>query len=222
MGFNTLNIGTNNIDYCTRKRSKKRKPPHYIGTNNIDYCTRLCHASTVTAMLKAIGDGAGSNSIEDFETTDCLFVTGNNLIETHPVTTTYVKRGKAKGMKIIVVDFKWTPLVRYADIWLQPKSGTEVALINGLMYVIISRNLVDETFIRNRVEGGIQAFELLKALVMEYPPEKLAAITGVPAEKLISAAIFYASSSAPMVATGMGMSQQVTGTHYVFGLLICV
>ncbi|MDY0285107.1 MAG: formate dehydrogenase subunit alpha [Bacteroidales bacterium] len=190
-----------------------------IGTNNIDYCTRLCHASTVTAMLKAIGDGAGSNSIEDFETTDCLFVAGNNLIETHPVTATYVKRGKAKGMKIIVVDPKWTPLVRYADIWLQPKSGTDVALINGLMYVIISRNLVDETFIRTRVEGGMQAFQSLKALVMAYPPEKVAAITGVPAEKLISAAILFASSSASMVATGMGMSQQVTGTHNVFSLL---
>ena len=104
-----------------------------FGTNNIDYCTRLCHASTVTAMLKAIGDGAGSNSIEDFETTDCLFVTGNNIIETHPITATYVKRGVAKGMKVIVVDPKWTPLVKYANIWLQPKLGTDVALINGLM-----------------------------------------------------------------------------------------
>ncbi|MFH2096390.1 MAG: molybdopterin-dependent oxidoreductase, partial [Bacteroidota bacterium] len=75
-----------------------------FGTNNMDYCTRLCHASTVTAMLKSIGDGAGSNSIEDFEETECLFVTGNNIIETHPVTATYVKRGAAKGMKIIVCD----------------------------------------------------------------------------------------------------------------------
>ena len=81
-----------------------------FGTNNIDYCTRLCHASTVTAMLKSIGDGAGSNSIEDFETTDCLVVTGNNIIETHPITATYVKRGAARGMKIIVIDPKWTPL----------------------------------------------------------------------------------------------------------------
>ena len=70
-----------------------------FGNNNVDYCTRLCHASTVTAMLKSIGDGAGSNSIEDFETTDCLFVTGNNIIETHPITATYVKAGKAPGIK---------------------------------------------------------------------------------------------------------------------------
>ena len=104
-----------------------------FGTNNVDYCTRLCHASTVTGMLRAIGDGAGSNSIQDFETTDCLMVVGNNIIETHPVTATYVKRGRARGQTIIVVDPKETPLVRYADVWLQPRLGTDVALMNGLI-----------------------------------------------------------------------------------------
>ncbi len=94
-----------------------------FGTNNVDYCTRLCHASTVTAMLRAIGDGAGSNSIQDFETTDCLLVIGDNIIETHPVTATYVKRGKAKGQKIILVDPRKTPLVRFADIWLRAPAG---------------------------------------------------------------------------------------------------
>lgn len=190
-----------------------------FGTNNIDYCTRLCHASTVTAMLKAIGDGAGSNSIEDFETTDCLFVTGNNIIETHPITATYVKRGAAKGMKIIVVDPKWTPLVKYADIWLQPKLGTDVALINGLMHVIISEDLADMEFIKSRVEGGIEAFEALKTVVSNYPPEKVEEITGVPADKIRAAAIMYAAANTSMIATGMGMSQQVTGTNNVFSLL---
>jgi formate dehydrogenase alpha subunit len=190
-----------------------------FGTNNIDYCTRLCHASTVTAMLKAIGDGAGSNSIEDFETTDCLFVTGNNIIETHPITATYVKRGAAKGMKIIVVDPKWTPLVKYADIWLQPKLGTDVALINGLMHVIIAEDLADMEFIKSRVEGGIEAFEALKTVVSNYPPEKVEEITGVPADKIRAAAIMYAAANTSMIATGMGMSQQVTGTNNVFSLL---
>lgn len=190
-----------------------------MGTNNIDYCTRLCHASTVTAMLKAIGDGAGSNSIEDFETTDCLFVTGNNIIETHPITATYVKRGRAKGMNIIVVDPRWTPLVKYADIWLQPKLGTDVALINGLMNVIIREDLVDKEFIKNRVEGGMESFQTLKALVKSYTPERVEEITGVPSDKIISAAIMYASAATAMIATGMGMSQQVTGTNNVFSLL---
>ena len=79
-------------------RKKSTKTKMVFGNNNVDYCTRLCHASTVTAMLRSIGDGAGSNSIEDFETTDCLFVTGNNIIETHPITATYVKAGKTAGI----------------------------------------------------------------------------------------------------------------------------
>ncbi|HDP74908.1 MAG TPA: formate dehydrogenase subunit alpha [Bacteroidales bacterium] len=190
-----------------------------FGTNNIDYCARLCHASTVTAMLKSIGDGAGSNSIEDFETTDCLVVTGNNIIETHPITATYVKRGAARGMKIIVIDPKWTPLVSYATLWLQPRLGTDVALLNGMVREIIANNWVDYTFIESRIEGGMQAFLELKDLVEKYTPEATEKITGVPAQKIKDAARIYGTAKTAMVATGMGMSQQVTGTHNVFSLL---
>jgi len=190
-----------------------------FGTNNMDYCTRLCHASTVTAMLKSIGDGAGSNSIQDFEETECTFVTGNNIIETHPVTATYLKRGKAKGNKIILVDPRWTPLVKYADVWLQAKLGTDVALQNGLIHVIISKNLINEDFIKNRIDRGMEAFEELKELVAKYTPEYVEEITGVPKEKLIKAAEIYATSKTAIIATGMGMSQQLTGTHNVYALL---
>jgi len=190
-----------------------------FGTNNIDYCTRLCHASTVTAMLRSIGDGAGSNSIEDFATTDCLFVTGNNIIETHPVTATYVKNGKYKGNSIIVCDTKWTPLVKYADIWLQPRLGTDVALLNGIMHVIIKEDLVHKRFIRERVDRGMEAFDELKALVEKYTPEYTEKITSVPKEKIAAAARMYASAPTAMIATGMGMSQQVTGTNNVFSLI---
>ncbi len=190
-----------------------------FGTNNIDYCTRLCHASTVTAMLKAIGDGAGSNPIEDFETTDCLFVTGNNIIDTHPITATYVKRGAAKGMKIIVVDPKWTPLVRYATVWLRLKLGTDVALLNGLIHIIIKNGWINRKFIDERVEGGMEAFGQLEELTDKYNPDYVSEITGVPAENLILAARLYATSPTTMIATGMGMSQQVTGTHNVFCLI---
>ena len=190
-----------------------------FGTNNIDYCTRLCHASTVTAMLKSIGDGAGSNSIEDFETTDCLFVTGNNIIETHPVTATYVKQGKRNGQKLIVCDPKWTPLVKYADIWLQPRLGADVALLNGITHVIIKEDLIDLAFIKNRVDRGMEAFEELKQLVEKYTPEKTEELTSVPKDKIIAAAKMYASSKTAMIATGMGLSQQVTGTNNVFSLI---
>jgi formate dehydrogenase alpha subunit len=190
-----------------------------FGTNNIDYCTRLCHASTVTAMLKSIGDGAGSNSIEDFETTDCLLVTGNNMIETHPITATYVKRGFRKGMKIILIDPRWTPLVKYSTVWLQPKLGTDVALLNGMINVIIQNGLIKQSFIEERVEGGMLAFEELRQLVHTYTLEKTEKITGVPSDKIELAAKIYGESATAMIATGMGMSQQVTGTHNVFSLL---
>ncbi|HBS85122.1 MAG: formate dehydrogenase subunit alpha [Bacteroidetes bacterium GWF2_38_335] len=190
-----------------------------FGTNNMDYCTRLCHASTVTAMLRSIGDGAGSNSIEDFETTDCLFVTGNNIIETHPITATYVKRGAKKGMNIIVCDPRWTPLVKYAKIWLQPKLGTDVALLNGMMHIIIKEGWFNKEFIEKRIDRGMEAFEELRKLVKKYNPKMVEKITGVPAKKLYEASKMYALAPTAMIATGMGMSQQVTGTHNVFSLL---
>ncbi len=190
-----------------------------FGTNNIDYCTRLCHASTVTAMLKSIGDGAGSNPIEDFETTNCLLIVGNNIIDTHPITATYVKKGASKGQKIIVIDPKWTPMVRYATIWLQPKLGMDVALLNGMIHVIIKNNWYDTAFIENRVEDGMNAFEVLKQLTHKYNPDYVESITGVPADDIVLAAKLYATASTAMIATGMGLSQQVTGTNNVFCLL---
>ncbi len=190
-----------------------------FGNNNVDYCTRLCHASTVTAMLKSMGDGAGSNSIEDFAKTDCLFVTGNNIIETHPVTATYVKAGKKNGSTIIVCDPKWTPLVDYADIWLQPRLGTDVALLNGMIRVIIEEDLVDRDFIATRIEDGMHALEALKACVNPYTPEAVEEITSVPQELIVKAARLYAQASTAIIATGMGMSQQVVGTHNVFSLI---
>jgi formate dehydrogenase alpha subunit len=190
-----------------------------FGTNNIDYCTRLCHASTVTAMLKSIGDGAGSNPIEDFETTDCLLIIGNNIVETHPITATYVKKGASRGQKIIVIDPKWTPIVRYATIWLQPKLGTDIALLNGMIHVIINNNWHNPSFIENRVEEGMVAFKELEKLTLKYTPEYVETITGVPSDKIILAARIYAKAFTAMIATGMGMSQQVTGTNNVFCLL---
>jgi formate dehydrogenase alpha subunit len=190
-----------------------------FGNNNIDYCTRLCHASTVTAMLRSIGNGAGSNSIEDFSKTDCLFITGNNIIETHPVTATFVKNGREKGQKIIVCDPKWTPMVKYADIWLQPQLGTDVALLNGMIRVILQEGLVDEDFVAARVEGGLQALSLLQKSVENYIPKEVERITTVPQEKMVAAARIYAGAATAIIATGMGMSQQVVGTNNVYALI---
>lgn len=191
-----------------------------FGNNNVDYCTRLCHASTVTAMLRSVGDGAGSNSIEDYQNSDCILVTGNNMIETHPVTATFVKHAvQQNGARVIIIDPKWTPLVKDAYIWLQPRLGTDVALLNGMMRQIISEDLINREFIDKRVDGGMKAFEELRELTEKYTPEYVEEITGVPAQLMINAARTYAKANRPLIATGMGYSQQVTGTHNVFCLL---
>ena len=190
-----------------------------FGNNNVDYCTRLCHASTVTAMLRSLGNGAGSNSIEDFSVAECLFITGNNIIDTHPVTATYVKNGKEKGQKIIVCDPKWTPMVKYADIWLQPRLGTDVALYNGMIRVILKEELVDSAFITNRVEGGMEALSLLQESVEHYTPQEVERITAVPQDSMEAAARIYAKAATAIIATGMGLSQQVIGTNNVYSLI---
>lgn len=190
-----------------------------FGTNNLDYCTRLCHSSTVTAMIKALGSGAGSNSIEDFAATDCLFITGNNIVETHPVTATFAKNGRERGAQVIVCDPRWTPMVKHADLWLQPRLGTDVALLNGLTNILIEEGFADERFIAERVDGGLQSFQELKKVVSAYTPERTAEITGVPAEKQRKAARIYGGAETAMVVTGMGMSQQSTGTNNVYALI---
>jgi len=226
--FNAIKVKSGNDALAGYASAKATNEDNYIfqkfirtafGNNNVDYCTRLCHASTVTAMLHSLGSGAGSNSIEDFAMADCILVTGNNMIETHPVTATFVKQAVAAGAKLIVIDPKWTPLVKYADVWLQPRLGTDIALLNGLSNIIIHENLIDNDFITHRVEGGLEAFEELKNLVSNYPPETVEKITGVPQGKLLTAARIFAGANRSLIATGMGCSQQVTGTHTVFSLL---
>jgi formate dehydrogenase alpha subunit len=190
-----------------------------FGNNNVDYCTRLCHASTVTAMLRALGSGAGSNSIEDYARADCILVIGNNMIETHPVTATFVKQGLAAGGQLIVIDPKWTPLVKYAHVWLQPRLGTDIALLNGLIHIVLREDLIDRDFIARRVQDGLRALEELQTLTADYPPATVEVLTGVPQGKLLTAARLFAGADKALISTGMGCSQQVTGTHTIFSLI---
>jgi formate dehydrogenase (NADP+) alpha subunit len=190
-----------------------------FGNNNVDYCTRLCHASTVTAMLRALGSGAGSNSIEDYASADCILVIGNNMVETHPVTATFVKQGVAAGGKLIVIDPKWTPLVKYAHVWLQHRLGTDIALLNGLVNIVLREDLIDRDFIDRRVQGGLRALEELQALVADYPPDTVEALTGVPQGKLLMAARLFARADKALISSGMGCSQQIVGTNTIFSLI---
>ncbi|MBU1080708.1 MAG: formate dehydrogenase subunit alpha, partial [Spirochaetes bacterium] len=190
-----------------------------FGTNNLDYCTRLCHASTVTAMLKALGDGAATNSIEDYESVGCALVIGNNMIETHPVTATYLKRGLARGGRLVVVDPRRTPLAALADVWLRPRLGTDVALLNGMARVAIEEGWIDEGFIARRVLGGAESLEALKRAVEPYDRAEVTRITGVDWDDMREATRLYATAETSVIATGMGMSQQAVGTNNVFALI---
>jgi len=135
-----------------------------VGTNNIDHCARLCHASTVAGLAKAFGSGAMTNSIEDFDRADAIFVIGSNTTECHPVIGAAIKRAAQRGVPLIVADPRAIELTEFATVHLQQKHGTDVALINALIHAILEEGLEDEQFITDRTEG----FEELKAAVKPY------------------------------------------------------
>ncbi len=184
-----------------------------IGTNNVDHCARLCHASTVTGLMKVFGAGAMTNSIEDLMRAEVFFVIGSNTTSAHPVIGTMIKRAVKRGAKLIVADPRNIELARYADIHLRHRPGTDVALLNAMMQIIIKFGLVDEEFVNSRTEG----FEELKKVVENYPPEIVERITGVPKDDIIRAAILYATHCSAII-YAMGITQHTTGTANVASL----
>ncbi|GAC1402013.1 MAG: formate dehydrogenase subunit alpha [Candidatus Velthaea sp.] len=177
-------------------------------TNNVDHCTRLCHASSVAALLEDIGSGAVSNQVEDVALADVAIVIGSNPTVNHPVAATFMKNAAKNGTKIVLIDPRRSDLARHASYFLQFRPDTDVALLNSLMCVIVEEGLANEAFIRDRTEN----YESLKATVKNYPPEKVAAISGIPAETIREVARLYATANAAIIFWGMGVSQHVHGT----------
>jgi formate dehydrogenase major subunit len=179
-----------------------------FGTNNVDHCTRLCHASSVAALMEGVGSGAVSNQVRDVEDAEVMVVIGANPTSNHPVASTFMKNAAERGKKLIVMDPRRIEMARHADYALQFKPDTDVALLNAMMYTIIEEGLTDELFIAERTEG----FEELKAVVMDgYSPERMADVTGIDAPTIREVARLYASSSS-IIFWGMGISQHVHGT----------
>ncbi|MFN2462094.1 MAG: formate dehydrogenase subunit alpha [Candidatus Velthaea sp.] len=176
--------------------------------NNVDHCTRLCHASSVAALLEDVGSGAVSNQVEDVALADVAIVIGSNPTTNHPVAATFMKNAAKAGTKIILMDPRRSDLSRHATYFLQFNSDTDVALLNGIMHVIVAEGLVNEAFVRERTEN----YEALKANVAEYPPEKVAPITGIPADVIREVARLYATAKNAIIFWGMGISQHVHGT----------
>ncbi|MDD4876410.1 MAG: formate dehydrogenase subunit alpha [Dehalococcoidales bacterium] len=182
-----------------------------LGTNNVDHCARLCHASTVVGLVQSFGSGAMTNSIVELEDADCIFIIGSNTLEQHPLVGRYIQRAKEKGAKIIVADPRIITLVQIADYHLRHRPGTDVALFNGMMNVIISEGLEDKQFIKERTEG----IEDLTETVKKYTPEYVAKITGVPAELIVEAARTYAKAERAAIVYSMGITQHTTGVDNV-------
>ncbi len=185
-----------------------------FGNNNVDHCARLCHASTVAGLARAFGSAAMTNSIDEIEKADAYLVIGSNTTEAHPVIGYAIKRGVRRGSKMIVCDPRAIDLTEFSDIWLRQRCGSDVALINGLMHVILKEGLEAKEFIKDRTEG----FEAVKKIVEDYPPEKVAKITGVPADDIRKAARMYATAKNAMVFYAMGITQHTTGTDNTLSL----
>ena len=179
-----------------------------FGTHNVDHCTRLCHASSVAALLEGIGSGAVSNPVMDVGQAEVIFVIGANPTVNHPVGATWIKNAVKNGAKLIVADPRRSDLARHATHFLQFKPDSDVALLNALLHVIIHENLTNQAFIDQRTEG----FDALKANVAACTPEAMAPICGIPAATLRKVARLYAQAKASMILWGMGISQHTHGT----------
>lgn len=179
-----------------------------FGSNNVDHCTRLCHASSVAALLEGIGSGAVSNPVMDVTKAEVVIIIGANPTVNHPVAATWIKNAVHSGAKLIVCDPRGSDLTRIAHRYLQFKPDTDVALLNAMMHVIVHEGLVDQGFIASRTIG----YEELKKNVDGYSPEAMAPICGVDAETIRYVARLYARSNASMIFWGMGISQHIHGT----------
>ncbi len=182
-----------------------------IGTNNIDSCARVCHSPTALGMQRTFGTGAATNSIIDLKFTDCIMVIGANPTDAHPVTGAKLKQHAVRGKTTIVIDPRRTEIARYATYHLQLKPGTNVAMLNMLLYFIVSEGLADKNFIESRTEG----YEDFKKHILQLDVNELETITGVNKELARKAAMAYAMAPNAMSFHGLGVTEHSQGTYTV-------
>jgi formate dehydrogenase major subunit len=179
-----------------------------FGTNNVDHCTRLCHASSVAALVETIGSGSVTDIFGHARLADVLLLTGTNTSVNHPVAATYFKDAVKHGTKLIVVDPRRPSIADFATWYCRLQPGTDVAFYNALMHVLIGEGLIDRHFIETRTEN----FDALRELVRQYPPERVAPICGIDAGTIRTLARTIGRAKAMMIFWGMGISQHVHGT----------
>ncbi|TRD23575.1 formate dehydrogenase subunit alpha [Palleronia caenipelagi] len=179
-----------------------------FGTNNVDHCTRLCHASSVSALLEGVGSGAVSAPFMDAEKADCVIVIGSRPTVNHPVAATYFKRAAKRGTKFVICDPRKQDMMLHAEHSLQFKPGTDVAMLNAMLHVIVEEELYE----RDYIAANVSEFEALKAKVAAFSPEEMAPVCGIDADELRAVARLYATSERSIIFWGMGVSQHVHGT----------
>ncbi len=176
--------------------------------NNVDHCTRLCHASSVAALIENVGSGAVTATFNEIENADVAIMIGCNPIENHPVAATYFKQFTKRGGKLIVMDPRGVGLRRFATHMLQFRPGADVSMLNAIMHTIVEEDLYDKQYI----EAYTENWEAEKAHLADFTPEKMEEICGIPAETLRAVARDFATAKSGMIFWGMGISQHIHGT----------
>ena len=195
--------GTNEEAYLVQKLVRTG-----FGTNNVDHCTRLCHASSVAALLENIGSGAVTASFAECRNAEAIIVIGANPTVNHPVAATFIKNAAQRGARLYILDPRGQHLDRYATESLRFSPGSDVAMLNAMINVIITEELYDADYVAKQTEG----FEDLKARTAHTTPEAMAPICGVDADTLRRVARGYATAGSAMIFWGMGISQHTHGT----------
>jgi formate dehydrogenase major subunit len=195
--------GTNEEAYLFQKLVRTG-----FGSNNVDHCTRLCHASSVAALMEGINSGAVSNQVRDVALADVIFIIGANPTINHPVAATWIKNAAKAGATLIVADPRRSDLARHAKYFLQFHPDTDVALLNAMLHTIVDEGLVDNAFVEDRTSGYAELAENVR----KYSPEAMAPICGIDAQTIREVARLYAKSGGSMILWGMGVSQHVHGT----------
>lgn len=200
---------TNEENYLAQKFARA-----VMGTNSVDNCARLCHAPSAAGLAATFGLGGGTNPFDDLDRCDAVLLVGANPTAAHPVVGSRIFQRVMEGARLVVVDPRRTSLARHADVHLRPQPGTNVAVFNGLAHVLVREGLVDEDFLNARTSG----YGDLLGLLGDYPPGRVAEISGVPAEDLVRAAVMYGQSLAPAIFYGLGVTEHLHGTDGVRAL----
>ena len=201
---------TNEFNFLAQKFARA-----VVGSNNIDSCNRTCHAPSVAGLAAVFGAGGGTNSYQEVDETDCIFLWGSNARETHPIFFHRVLKAVRRGAKLYVVDPRKTVTAQWADTWLAINVGADIALANAMANEILRLGLEHRDFIANATTG----FEDYRACVQTYTPERAESITGIPAEAIRRAARDYATADKAIICWTLGITEHHNATDNVLSLI---